>query len=292
MRAPQDEEFCLGRLTRAATTRLVIVADPRYHHPMQDRVIRLEGVSNFRDYGGYPTQGGGRMKTGLLYRSANHAKATDADLEAIAALGIGVVVDLRRPGERTRDPSRRHPTFAGMVIDNDIGDTTEDPWLAFVRASDLSTDSFRGHGLGYYREAPFEERHIDLFKRYFHALADNDQAVLIHCAAGKDRTGLLAALTHHVAGVHPDDIMADYLLTNAAINYELVIPLVSEMMAAQTGRTPEPEAVRVAIGVDPTYLETAFTVIRDAHGDLDAYLERVIGVDGPFREQLRRRLLA
>ena len=258
---------------------------------MQDRVVRLEGVSNFRDYGGYPTRNGGRMKSGVLFRSANHARASDADLDAIAALGIGVVVDLRRRGERERDPSRRHSMFNGLVIDNDIGDTPEDPWLAFVRASDLSSDAFRGHGLGYYREAPFEARHIDLFTRYFHALADTDQAVLIHCAAGKDRTGLLAALTHHVVGVHPDDIMADYMLTNAAINYELVIPHVTGLMAEQTGRAPDPEAVRIAIGVDPTYLETAFAVIRDAHGDLDAYLERVLGVDASFRERLRKRLL-
>lgn len=259
---------------------------------MQDRVVRLEGVSNFRDYGGYPTRAGGRLKTGLLYRSANHARASDADLEAIHALGIGAVVDLRRPGERARDPSRRHPDFAGVVIDNDIGDVPEDPWLAFVRSSDLSTDAFRGHGLGYYRDAPFEARHIDLFSRYFRHLAVDDRAVLIHCAAGKDRTGLLAALTHHVAGVHPDDIMADYMLTNEAINYELVVPHVTEMMAAQTGRSPDPEAVRVAIGVQPDYLETAFTVIRDAHGDTDAYLEQVLGVDRDLRARLEKRLLA
>jgi protein tyrosine/serine phosphatase len=259
---------------------------------MQERVVRLEGVSNFRDYGGYPTRGGARMKTGVLYRSANHSKASDADLEAIAKLGIGVVVDLRRRGERERDPSRRHPNFAGVVIDNDIGDTPDDPWLAFVRTSDLSSESFRGHGLGYYRDAPFEERHVDLYSRYFRALVETDQAVLIHCAAGKDRTGLLAALTHHLIGVHPDDIMADYLLTNAAINYELVVPIVTEMLAASAGRTPDPEAVRVAMGVHPTYLETSFEVIRDAHGDLDAYLERVLGVDAALRAQLERRLLA
>jgi len=178
------------------------------------------------------------------------------------------------------------------VIDNDIGDVTEDPWHLFVRGSDLSALAFREHGLGYYRDAPFEARHIDLYKRYFQTLAQADGPVLIHCAAGKDRTGLLAALTHHVVGVHPDDIMADYLLTNTAINYELVVPIVTEMMAAETGRTPDPEAVRVALGVDPTYLETAFKVIDDAHGDLDTYLDRVLGVDAALRARLERRLLA
>jgi len=93
-------------------------------------------------------------------------------------------------------------------------------------------------------------------------------------------------------GVHPDDIMADYLLTNAAINYELVVPIVTEMLTARAGRTPDPEAVRVAMGVHADYLETSFKVIRDAHGDLDAYLERALGVDAALRKRIENRLLA
>ena len=258
---------------------------------MQNRILPLEGVSNFRDYGGYPTTDGGRVKTGRLYRSAHHGRATDADLEAIAALNLAVVVDLRRKGEREREPSRRHTDFAGHVIDNDIGDVTEDPWHLFVRGSDLSALAFREHGLGYYRDAPFEARHIDLYKRYFQTLAQADGPVLIHCAAGKDRTGLLAALTHHVLGVHPDDMVADFLLTNAAVDYDRLIPMVSEMMTEQTGRTPTPEAVRVAMGVHADYLDTAFSAIKDRYGSVDAYLEQVLGVDEALKQKIRARLL-
>jgi protein-tyrosine phosphatase len=206
---------------------------------MTQRILALEGVSNFRDYGGYPTADGRRIKTGKLYRSAHHGHATDADLEAIAALGIDVVVDLRRKGEREKDPSRRHASFAGAVIDNDLGDRgqgDEDPWQAFLRGSDLSPESFRDYLAAYYRNAPFEPRYIDLYSRYFQALAQTDGAVLIHCAAGKDRTGILAALTHHVLGVPRDDILADFLLTNAAIDFEQRIPIITEMMATEIGR--------------------------------------------------------
>jgi protein-tyrosine phosphatase len=259
---------------------------------MTQRILPLEGVSNFRDYGGYATMSGAKLKTGLLYRSGHHGRASDADLDAMAALGIATVVDLRRKGEREREPSRRHKDFAGQVIDNDIGDTPEDPWHVFVRNSDLSAQAFRDHGLGYYRDAPFEERHIDLYSRYFRALGEVDGPVLIHCAAGKDRTGLLAALTHNLVGVHPDDIAADFLLTNQAVDYDRLIPMVSEMMQAETGRRPTPEAVRVAMGVDPDYLQMAFTVINEAHGSLDAYTRDVLGVDAALKAKIEARLLA
>ncbi len=80
---------------------------------MSDRILPLEGVGNFRDFGGYATGGGRRIRRGRLYRSAHHAQATDADLEAIAALELAAIVDLRRGEERERMPSRRHEGFAG-----------------------------------------------------------------------------------------------------------------------------------------------------------------------------------
>ena len=88
------------------------------------------------------------------------------------------------------------------MIDNDLGDEVEDSWRAHVSRSDLSETSFRDYLLAYYRDAPFEARHLDLFGRYFRALAQVEGAFLIHCAAGKDRTGILAALTQHLAGVN------------------------------------------------------------------------------------------
>src|SRR5579863_3182688 len=174
------------------------------------RHLRLEAVENFRDFGDYPTAAGRRLKPGRLYRSASHGRATDADLKAIEDLGLSVIVDLRRPGERERDPARRPAGFKGQIIENDQGESDgDDPWWTFVRSCDLSEEAFRGYLLEYYREAPHKERHIDLFSRYFRALADAEGPVLIHCAAGKDRTGILAALTHHIAGVHEDDIVGD-----------------------------------------------------------------------------------
>jgi protein tyrosine/serine phosphatase len=254
------------------------------------RHVKLEGVDNFRDYGDYPTVDGRRLKRGVLYRSAGHSRATDADLEALAALNLAVVVDLRRAEERLREPSRRPAGFAGVVIANDeVHD--EDSWVQHITTSDLTAESFRAYMVDYYRWAPGDPRHIDLFSRYFQALAESEGPILIHCAAGKDRTGILVALTHHIAGVHPDDIVADYLLTNNPARMAERLPLVTEAIRELSGRTPDPEAVMVAMGVEAHYLEAALAVMAEQFGGVDAYLETVLGVTPETRETLKARLL-
>ncbi len=258
---------------------------------MTNRILPLEGVLNFRDYGGYATTAGTAIKRGRLFRSAHHSRATDADLEAMAQLDLAVIVDLRRPNERRREPSRRPPGFAGLVIENDLGDVEDDPWWRFVRDSDLTEAAFRGYLIDYYFQAPFEPRHVDLYARYFAALGEADGAVLIHCAAGKDRTGLLAALTHHLVGVSREDLVADYLLTNQALGFDTRLPLMTQAIFENVGREPSPAAVRVALGVDEAYLLRAIEAIEARHGDLDGYLHDVLGVDEALRGRIQARLL-
>jgi protein-tyrosine phosphatase len=255
-----------------------------------NRRLALEGVENFRDFGGYATTSGKRLKSGRLYRSASHGRATDADLEAIHALDLAVVVDLRRTQERERDPSRRHAAFAAQVIANDIGEEEEDSWIVHVTSSDLSVASFHDYMFGYYAEAPFKPRMVDLYSRYFEALARADGPVLIHCAAGKDRTGILAALTHHLAGVSHDDLVADYLLTNDEERIARRLPQMIEYVRELAGRSPPEDAMRVGMGVDAAYLDTAFAEMAKAHGGIDGYLAEALGVDADKRRRIEARL--
>jgi protein-tyrosine phosphatase len=254
------------------------------------RILALEGVENFRDFGDYAAAGGRRMARGRFWRSAHHGKATAADLAAIAALDLAVVVDLRRPRERDAEPTPRPPGFRAQVIDCDFGDQAEAPHVAFLRETDLTPDSVRAFFADYYAKAPFEPRHAELFRQYFRAVDQVEGAVLIHCTAGKDRTGLLAALTHHVLGVHRDDAVADYMLTNEAARLEARAPMVTKALEQSLGKTPSDVAVRAFLGVDARYLETALEAIATERGSVDAYLAE-LGVDAAMTERLRAKLL-
>jgi len=254
------------------------------------RKITFDAIENFRDFGDYAA-GERRLKRGRLFRAAHQSEATEADLAAMQALGLEVIVDLRRPNERERSPSRRWQGFDGLVIENDLGNAEEDPWHVFIRNSDLSAKAFTDYMVAYYQDAPFVDRHVDLYSRYFQALSETDGAVLIHCAAGKDRTGILAALTHHLAGVSEDDLVADFLLTNDAERFERRAPQFADVVQEMTGRRPTPDAVITALGVEAHYLETAFGAIHARHGSLDAYLEDVLGVDAARREAIAHKIL-
>ena len=256
------------------------------------RILAFDAIDNFRDYGDYATAAGRRVRPGRLFRSAHHARAEAADLARLAALGIGTVVDLRRPGERRHQPSRRHEGFGAAVIESDHDDGGEAPHITFLKSADLTEESGRAFMHEAYRRLPFEPPHLDLFSRYFRALAEGDGAVLIHCAAGKDRTGLLAALTHHLLGVSRDDMIADYLLTNSAVNLEARAPDIARQLEAMTGKRASHGAVVAFLGVAPDFLETAFTAIEARHGGLDAYLEQALGVDAALRDRIGQRLAA
>jgi protein-tyrosine phosphatase len=256
------------------------------------RHIDFDGIENFRDFGGYATACGRGVRRGLLFRSANHHYASDADLMRLREMGVAAIVDLRRTEERQREPSRRWDGFAGAVIENDIVAGHPD-WTHLMKGvAELTPDWFYQDGVKYYRNAPFEPRHVDLFRRYFHALAAAEGPIVVHCAAGKDRTGLICALTHHIAGVHRDDLMADYLLTNDESRMARKIAFLGPWLEKQTGLTASEAALRVAVSVHPEYLETAFAAIEAAHGSIDGYLGEVIGVDEPLRARIHDRVLA
>lgn len=257
---------------------------------MVSRIHAFEALDNFRDYGDYATAAGGHVRSGRLFRSAHHAGVTDADLERLAQIDFGVVIDLRRPVERRRQPSRRAPNFSGVVIESDQDEVGEAPHITFLKTADLTPDSGRRFMTQTYRELPFAPAHLDLFSRYFHALAESDRPVLIHCAAGKDRTGMLAALTHHVLGVSDDDLMQDYLLTNTAVDLEARAPGIAEQLKAFTGRTASHDAVVAFMGVEADYLHAAIKAMKERYGSVDAYLAQALGVDADLRDRIADRL--
>jgi protein-tyrosine phosphatase len=102
---------------------------------------------------------------------------------------------------------------------------------------------------------------------------------------------VLAALTHHIAGVSDDDVIDDYLLTNDESRFERRGPKFMAVIHEATGRMPTEAAMRAAMGVEAQYLAAAFAVIKDQHGSLDGYLEQALGVGADMREAVRAHIL-
>lgn len=256
---------------------------------IDNRVLPLEAVHNFRDYGGYATADGRRVRTGLLWRSAQHGDATDADLEAIHALGITTVIDLRGPSERDLSPCRRHEDFAAEVLFH----PEETAGLALhTEAVDgvLSGEAARGAMIRLYEGIAFRENLVTMLQRYFDVLLRADGPSLVHCVAGKDRTGLAVALAQHALGVPREAIVEDYLLTNTAGNIEARIAAGALPIC---DRFPgiDDATICTVMGVEGDYIDTAFAAIEARYGTIDAYLERVIGIDQAAREALRAHYL-
>jgi protein-tyrosine phosphatase len=257
---------------------------------MTSRLHAFDALQNFRDYGDYAGAAGRRVAAGRLFRSGHHADVSDADLAQLETLGVTTVVDLRRPSERRRQPSRRPANFTGQVIEAQVDDAGDAPHITFLKTADLTEESGHRFMVETYRRLPFDAAHVDLFSRYFRALADDTGPVLIHCAAGKDRTGVLAALTHLVLDVPHDDLMADYLLTNTAVDLEARAPEMARILETWTGRRASHGAVVAFLGVAPAFLDSALEAINHEHGSAEAYLRERLSVDSAMRDRIIDRL--
>ena len=137
---------------------------------MTGRIHRFDALDNFRDYGDYATAAGRYLAPGLLFRSGHQARASEADLERLAALGIATVVDLRRPSERRDQPSKRPPGFAASVIESAHDDGGEAPHMTFLRTADLTPDSGRRFMTDVYRRLAFEPSHPALLPALFRGI--------------------------------------------------------------------------------------------------------------------------
>lgn len=258
---------------------------------MHDRLVPFDAVLNFRDFGGYDTAEG-PLPRGRLYRSAAFHDASDADLQKLDAMGVRFIVDLRRPEERTREPNR-WPGEATRTVFNEEGQKEGlPPHLQALMQGDLSADGVREFMLHLYRQFAHEPRHVMLYREWFKGLMEEGGPSVIHCAAGKDRTGLGCALTLHALGVSDEAIMADYEFTNAAIDLDTRLPRIREKMEERLGRSLSDAALKPMLGVEADYLRTAFAVIEAENGSIDAYLTDVLGVDAPARRRLREKLTA
>lgn len=256
---------------------------------MQDRVLPLSGIHNFRDYGGYAARGG-TLRSGRLWRSGQHDGATPTDLAMVHDLGIGVVIDLRGDSERALHPCLRHGAFSGEVLFHPGETASVGGRAVHEEMADRvqSAQDARHVMTQLYRRLPFRPVLVDTYRLYLQALAERDAVTLLHCLAGKDRTGFGVALVHALLGVHPDDMLDDYLLTNTAGN---PLARLASLRAHMGGTGMRDDALQVLMAVEPGFLDASFTAIRERHGSVEAYAAEVLGADRQTIAAMERRLI-
>ncbi|RKT18628.1 protein-tyrosine phosphatase [Streptomyces sp. 1114.5] len=243
---------------------------------MTTRHHDFQALHNFRDLGGYPAADGRSVRWGLLYRSDSLGKLTsDADLDKLRALGIRTVIDLRYPWEiaaKGRVPELDGLEYHNLSIEHRPYDQAEidpglDPWRYLA-------DRF----------AEVAEDGVKEIRQVLDVITAAEAPVVFHCASGKDRTGLIAALLLTLLGVAEDDIAADFALTELA-----TAQLAADWHAAHPGRTLR----WPGFGRAPeTVIRLTLADLAARHGSVEAYLTGTLGIDREQITALRTRLLS
>ncbi|MEU5905047.1 tyrosine-protein phosphatase [Micromonospora sp. NPDC047527] len=239
-----------------------------------NRRIPLPATFNFRDVGGYLGHDGRAVRRGRLFRSDSLHRLDEQDRDAFAAIGIRTVIDLRRPTEVERDG--RVPAYQGLTYRN-IHPEHED-WAA--------TPHEEGADLARY----LADRYADLAQTGTAGLAEaigliadsSNAPAVVHCVAGKDRTGIVCALTLAVLGVDDADIVADYALSTEAS---------ARFSAWLTATLPHVVDVPAPFLASPAEAMQIFLdELREGYGSVEAYL-RHAGVTDEQLAALRDHLL-
>lgn len=250
---------------------------------IKERVLNIEGVINFRDLGGYLTGDGREVKWGQLYRSAQLDRLSQKGIDDMAAMGIQVVVDLR-----FSDETNRYPTIREAVPDADLlswhdeaetqatgeSDDIQRSWKESLATND--PDQVREAMRVNYPKKLYSHRAI--YRTMLLRLSQGQLPLVFHCAAGKDRTGVAAALILSLLGVSNEQIVADYLLTQNEIQH-----LLETWMSGGAGHNDDSadfqkklasyprNVVQPVFDADERYIQTLLSYVDSRYGGFMNY---------------------
>jgi len=240
------------------------------------RHLNLAGASNFRDLGGYLTRDGRTVRWRQIFRSNHLGHLTDDDAAILRALGVKSAFDFRGTGERaealcgipdiTVHSLPVEPTVVAALRAIAAGGTP----LSADHAVEVMRDSYRS----------YVQQNTPRFRALFAHLLEDRAPLVIHCTAGKDRTGFACALILHTLGVPDEVISEDYLLTNQFYRRD------------PNSASDLPDHVKQVLGsVRPAFLGAAFEAIDADYGSLENYLRNGIGLGTAERTVLTARYL-
>ena len=255
--------------------------------PQEFRRLDLEGPVNFRDLGGYDAADGRAVRRRHLFRSDALFRLTEADAAQVRALGVTTLIDFRTPDELQEhgfggmdhlDAEHLHlPTIDSTRRVTDMTEPTDEISEEIAQALVTAADAYM----------MMLDRGSNAYASALRVVAASESPVVFFCAAGKDRTGVFAALVLGLLGVSDDDIVTDYALTHDVIEKIHILRGEAENERAAAYAHLLGEDLRNAY---PASMQTTIERLRERYGGWVGYAEEIgVGVD--VLEQLRVRLL-
>ena len=239
------------------------------------RHLALQGASNFRDLGGYPTADGRALKWRRIFRSNHLGHLTEADVRVVRELGVKSAFDFRGVQERVAaacvvEEINVHSLPIEPTVVAALRAKLQARALSSADALEIMRESYRG----------YVRLNTHSFRELFTQILNDTAPLVIHCTAGKDRTGFACALILHALGVPAKVISEDYLLTNSYYRRD-------------PNSAPDlPVDVRQAIGsVEASFLAAGFDAVSSQYGDLETYFRDGLGLGTAARTELKHRYL-
>jgi protein-tyrosine phosphatase len=251
--------------------------------------IPISTVPNLRDLGGWPTPDG-KVREGLLFRSAEFADLQGGDASAFGQLGIRAVYDMRTEDERAAEPNRVPAGTEYVVVDILRDSSGAAPsQLLKVFGDPKAAEELLGGGkavalfINGYREIVSLPSALSGYRQFFTDIAQPEhRPALFHCTTGKDRTGWAAASLLLLLGVSEEDVFADYLLTN-----QQLLPALQPKIDQFESIGGDPELLVPILGVQRTYLEAAIVEMTKRYGSIEGYFSEGLRLDAPAIDGLR-----
>lgn len=250
------------------------------------RHLDFTGAKNFRDLGGYRTVDGRAVIWGILYRSDQLQKLTNADLNYLTALVLDRIIDFSAEHEKEEAPDRLPVNSDIRIVEIPILDSSTEIWRdshdQFIRDNLKNIDSVKSM---IETNIELATRFTPQMRQFVHEIfSASGRPVLFHCAAGKDRTGFAAAILLRILGVPLEVVMEDYLLSN---QYYLPGHSRSLFLIRLIKGKRFSNVVKGFLEVRPAYLCAAFEAVDREFGSFEKYVRNGLGLTEQDIKNLR-----
>ncbi len=248
--------------------------------------LYFDGLTNFRDFGGYATTDGKRVRKGILFRSDELSKLSRADMARMNQIGLKLICDLRTETEQKSNKSRM--LNQGVEVKN----------LAMQdKSQEFTRLEFIRYLIRHGKDIDFEQTMKDMYdhmgtgskstlQKLFTLLSEKEKfPILIHCTGGKDRTGFIVAIIQLFLGIPYESVLEDYLHSNICIGPRM--KKAEKMIRLMSFYRVPAERIRPMLEVKRDYLEDVLQGIMSRHANIEEYLKNECGVSQQHLERFK-----